>query len=215
MKNDRMSDASGVVGTGTGGGGGGDIIMPGFNDANVIVHHGVEASGILGVVSVILDVDVFISGVDSTGVLGDLGIQIDESVTVKGTLATSFIGTATVIIPTDVTVSLTGVECNGFIGTVTIPGNFIYLDNIFPSTTVTGNTIEVRFTGIGFDQPNLQINISGNGVAILMISSVTSHSFSAIFQVNNSNDSVGTHAVTVQTDIGISGSRDFVVSPRK
>jgi len=210
MKNDRISESFGVAGTG--GGGGGDIIMPGFNDVNIGVH-GVEASGICGVLTVVFGVDVLLSGVDAATFINDVSIQIDDIQLVKGTLATGFIGT--VAIPNDIIISPSGIECTGLLGTVTIPANFVYLDSIFPSTTVAGNTIEIRFMGIGFDQPNLQINVSGKGIAITTISNVTYYSFNAIFQVNPGGNGVGTHTVTVQTDVGISGSKDFVVSPRK
>jgi len=190
MKNDRINGTASVAGTGSGGGGGGDIIMPPFNDANIGVH-----------------------GIQTSGLLGSVDIQIDALKTVKGTSADGLIGT--IAVPSDAEILSTGIGSTGFIGTATVPANFIYLDSIFPSTTVAGNTIEIRFMGIGFDTPNLQINVSGKGVAVTTISNVTYYSFSAIFRVDSGNNGVGRHAVTVQTDVGISGGKDLIVSPRK
>ena len=236
MKNHVDSTSAGLTGGG-GGGGGGDIIMPPFNDVIQGVH-GVEASGFVNDVVVTLGILVTASGISSDGSLGNPSIQIDSTVQLNTISATGAIGIATVFTPDvvvycsgvegdgavgianvvitmpDVTVSVLGVDSTGSIGDVTVKTALI-LESLFPNTSVLGNTIEIHFTDIGFDQPNLEIDISGTGITVQLISNVTSTTFNAIFQIAKSNTTTGVHDVLVQTDKGISNSRSFTVSKRK
>ena len=226
-----------VSGSSGGGSGGGDIIMPPFNDV-IQGAHGVQANGFVGNILVTLDILVSASGISANGSLSISSIQASSNVSLNTISAQGAIGIVsvstpdvvvycsgiegdgTVGIPTivitipDVTVPVSGVVGTGFVGDVTVKTALI-LESIFPNTSVLGNTIEIHFTGVGFDQPNLEIDISGSGITVQLISNVTSTTFNAIFQIAKSNTTTGVHDVLVQTDKGISNSRSFTVSRRK